>query len=144
MPASCCAFGCRTGYRSEQQPPGGTMHKLPLKQPDLLNHWLRNMHREDFTPNAHSRICSLHFADSDFEQCRTDTSRRRSRQLSENRILRRLKPDAVPRFFSGMPQHLLEEPPRSRSGAATSRARFEQEKHHHEEAEASFWDSDKV
>ncbi len=120
------------------------MHSFPLKQPDLLNHWLRNLRREDFTPTQHSRLCSLHFADSDFEQLRTDTNFQRSRNLSENRTLRRLKPDAVPRFFSGMPQYLLEDPPRSRSGAATSTARAEQDKQHHEEAEASFWDSDKV
>ncbi len=43
-----------------------------------------------------------------------------------------------------MPTYLVEESPGSRSGAATSRARDEQDKRLHEEAETQFWDFDKV
>ncbi len=139
MPAHCCAFGCRTGYRNEQKQPGVTMHRLPVKKPELLNQWLQKMLRKDFTPNEYSRICSLHFADSDFEQCRADTNYRRSRNLSENLLHRRLKEDAVPRFFSGMPIYLTEESAGSRGLAiTTSRVRAEQMKRRHEQAEAKF------
>ncbi len=120
MPAPCTAFGCRTGYHNEPKQAGVWVHRFPLNKPELLKHWLQNMHHENFTPSKHSVICSLHFADSDFYQCRTDKQTRHTRHLNENLKNRRLKDDAVPRIFSGMPNYLMEESPRSRSVTATS------------------------
>ncbi len=130
MPYHCSAYGCRTGYKTEPKQPGVSVHRFPVKNPELLKRWLRSLRRKDFTPTKNSFICSLHFADSDFYQCRTDKMYHRAKNLSENLKHRRLKEEAVPRFFSGMPTYLTmeERPSLSRSVIATTRVRMEQVK----------------
>ena len=53
--------------------------------------WLVNMHREDWSPSAHSRICSDHFKERDIN---------RTGQRVE------LRSDAVPTRFKKFPKHL--------------------------------------
>ncbi len=145
MPKNCCAIGCRTGYRGEEKQPDVTLHKFPLNKPELLQRWLRNLRREDFTPTEHTRICSLHFNDDDFEgSTRMDANASRRRKRGEERKVRLLKPDAVPHIFCGMPSYLSPETPKSRSKAATSSFRAQQVEFRHEDAETDFWDSDRV
>ncbi len=106
---------------------------------------MRNLHRKNFEPTEQSRICSLHFADDDFEQSPNDTNRSRSRLRRESSKRRLLKPDAVPRFFLGMPAaYLLQDTYRSGNSVATSGFRAVQTMRRHEEAEAELWDSERV
>ncbi len=145
MPSTCCAIGCRTGYRGEEKQPDVALHRFPLNKPELLQCWLRNLHREDFTPTEHTRICSLHFNDDDYEGCtRMDANSWRSRKRGHERKVRLLKADAVPHIFSGMPAYLSKETPKSRSQSATSSFRAKQMEFRHEDAETDFWDSDRV
>src|SRR5690606_17810292 len=63
----------------------------PLKRPDVLAQWIRNARRENFTPTASSRLCSLHFEEKYFSKCTNER--------------RRLIETAVPTLFAGHPKH---------------------------------------
>ena len=53
--------------------------------------WLANMHRKDWTPSSHSRICSDHFEE---------------RFLNRTDQIVKLKDEAVPIRFKKFPEHL--------------------------------------
>ena len=47
MPLSCCAPGCRTGYKKEPPDPEVSIHKFPDKEKnrDLHEKWLKAIPR---------------------------------------------------------------------------------------------------
>lgn len=65
-----------------------------------MKKWIHSIRRKNFKPTMASRICSIHFKDSDFIH-------------SERLILDKLKPDAVPSIFPGFPEHLQKKQPRN-------------------------------
>ncbi len=122
MVFTCCAPGCKTGYQSEKsRNPSVSLHKFPKDQA-LVKLWLRKIPREGFTPTSSSRICSLHFRDSDFIRESCDSNKyRRQKTLAK----KRLKDDAVPSCFPNLPKYLstTEETERP-STSASSQARL--------------------
>ncbi|XP_072550382.1 uncharacterized protein [Salminus brasiliensis] len=53
----CCAYNCKNNTKDKSL----AFHSFPLKNPQLLKKWLRNMRWKDWTPEPHSKICSSHF-----------------------------------------------------------------------------------
>ena len=156
MPGSCVAFGCRSGYRDcPGVTPDGykiTFHSFPLSRPELLDKWIRAVHRVDFKPTKYSRVCSRHFTSADFLTTSRDSNqaRRRKKQSDDGTegdfVNRHLKPDAVPCVFYNVPSYLTaaaESTPRlTNLGSALSRR--ETEARRLEVLEESFTADDKI
>ncbi|KAI4901995.1 hypothetical protein NFI96_028652 [Prochilodus magdalenae] len=83
----CCAYNCKNNTKDKSL----AFHSFPLKNPELLKKWLRNIRWKDWTPEPHSKICSSHFE----RKCYSLISGPR----------RRLHTWAVPTIFS-FPDHL--------------------------------------
>ena len=115
--------GCRSGYRKEKLPEGVSSHVFP-KDPARGELWIKAIPRAGFNPARKAVVCSRHFEDSDFEKERKDSNPRR--QLGQLKK-RRLRPDAVPRRFPGLPSYLSSQRPRQRSEAATLESRAQRE-----------------
>jgi len=63
--------------------------------------WTRATGRKDFVPTRYSKLCSLHFVESDFvEERRDSNAARRRKRLSMEMQRRYLKRDAVPSIFT--------------------------------------------
>jgi hypothetical protein len=107
MPSKCSAVNCKSGYDSNKERHDGiTFHRFPLKNKDLLNLWLRRISRVDFVPTQYSKLCSLHFKESDFLYNIVDTNKsRRKRYNQDRRKLRHLQPTAVPSIFENLPSY---------------------------------------
>lgn len=103
--------GCRSGYQQEKLPDGVSSHIFP-KDPGRRNRWIQAIPRADWIPAKKARVCSLHFEDSDFESSRKDSNPSRHRGELKTR---RLKPDAIPRKFLGLPSYLSSARPKERS-----------------------------
>lgn len=131
MPSSCVAFGCKSGYHTQKQSDreqGITFHSFPLHDSVLCDAWVRSVHRKDFQPSKHSKLCSLHFTESDYIQNRSDsnTARRRKKESVSIKPLRRyLKPSAIPTILPNAPHYLTNaknEPRSTNKSTASQRA----------------------
>ncbi|KAL5245952.1 hypothetical protein ACI65C_013360 [Semiaphis heraclei] len=89
MPHSCVAYGCQN-----RASPGQSTHffRFPHSNEELMKKWIEAIKRKNFKPSQHSRICSDHFTNDDF-QIRPDASR----------PLLRL--DATPSVFPAFPPY---------------------------------------
>jgi hypothetical protein len=63
MVNKCVAYGCKSGYKSNDRK-DVTFHSFPKDQ-EMCYKWIRANPRKDFVLSKHSRLCSLHFTDSD-------------------------------------------------------------------------------
>ncbi|MCP4487124.1 MAG: THAP domain-containing protein [Gammaproteobacteria bacterium] len=107
MGFKCAAFGCRSGYDNTNNESGEnpiSMFSFPRKNPEILDIWLRRIRRENYVVTESSRLCSLHFVESDYLVERVDTRKSRL-QKSPARIRKRLKDDAMPTIFPNMPSY---------------------------------------
>lgn len=151
----CAAFGCKSGYDSSRGADSNceeklTFHSFPINNEELCQKWIRANPRQDFVPTKHSRLCSLHFKESDFIEERTDsnTSRRKqkARVSNSDKPLRRyLRYGVVPSIFPNAPAYLTTaggEP--RKTSTATSSSRFEAQSRRLDELEQSFLESDDV
>ena len=114
MPKNCCALNCRTGYRGEVKDDNISLHKFPLKNPVLLNQWLRRLSRKDFTPTDNHRLCSKHFHSDDIVRNTVDSNCRRKRTHDVLKCVY-LREGAVPSIFDStasvsLPSYLSEAP----------------------------------
>ena len=96
----CCAPGCDSGY--DHHTNNVSFHRFP-SDVEKSAKWVRRIHRENFTPTTHSRVCSKHFAASDYIDQRSDSNSSRNRGKLQRR---RLKPDAYPTIFPNLPSYL--------------------------------------
>ncbi len=151
MPAKCCALNCSMGYRGVPKPAGLTFHRFPFANPRILEKWEKKLSRKDFAPTKWSRVCSLHFEAADFEENRTDKHKWRRKKLSDaagsSKICRRrLKPDAVPRKFDGLPSYKTKRTPEKRKSAprASSSARRQLDLSRHDETVQEFLETDRI
>ncbi|XP_060860275.1 THAP domain-containing protein 1-like [Metopolophium dirhodum] len=90
MPVSCVAYGCTNRYKS-----GQNIHffRFPLNNENVNQKWIIALRRKNCIPSQWSRICSIHFIDSDYE-IRPGTTKPC------------LKIDAVPSNFPSFPSYL--------------------------------------
>lgn len=114
MPKTCCVPGCRSGYR-------GTSEKVSLfclpSDADKREQWKRAIPRQEaggFSfDSQHVRVCEKHFDTADVVW--NDTFLVKGDVVSLRREKPKLRPDAVPRRFDGLPAYLSKPKPRSRS-----------------------------
>ena len=109
MVYKCSAFGCKSGYASDNIPNNITFHGYPLKNTDLCEKWIKANPRKNFRPTKYSKMCSFHFHPTDFMTCRTDTnaSRLKKKSAVSNQPLRPiLKEGSVPSIFPNAPSYL--------------------------------------
>jgi THAP domain-containing protein 1/3 len=99
----CVAYGCKSGYKSQQRHAGYekvSFHCVPWQNKALLAKWIEANPRMGWKPSEHSRMCSLHFTVDDFIEERTDKKTRRKRYCADQKLTnRRLKDGAVPSVF---------------------------------------------
>jgi len=107
MVNKCCAYGCKSGYASQDATDVHvTFHSFPRDE-ELRAKWIRANPRKDFTPTKNSRLCSLHFAESDFVEQHCDSNATRRASFDSPQLQRRyLKKDAVPSIFPAAPSYL--------------------------------------
>jgi hypothetical protein len=87
--------GCSAPNCSNSSRQGFRLFIFPL-DPDRRSRWLINCRRDKWSPTAHSRLCEVHFEESQFEPNRTDG-------------WRKLKPNAIPTIFAvPNPPHLFQ------------------------------------
>ncbi|KAH9366529.1 hypothetical protein HPB48_010317 [Haemaphysalis longicornis] len=97
--AYCCVPCCRSDSRSKL--PGISFHEIPADEA-LRQHWIKAIRRDDWEPNTnsnYSRVCSRHFAETEF----TEGKRRR------------LKKGVVPTVFPEYPAYLRPQPLKERT-----------------------------
>lgn len=116
MPNKCVIKNCSSEHHDNQMTI--TLHRFPLNDTAILQQWLNRIPLENFQPKQHSRLCSLHFNDSDFyvESIDSNTTRKRRRTDELKRPF--LKPDAIPSNF-------LSDMSSNRSGNALSSTRLQ-------------------
>ena len=114
MGYKCAAVGCDTGYDKTETsvngeksiiskiPEGVTFLKFPLNNPELCKKWEKNLRRGDFKATKYSRLCSLHFQESDFDEERHDSNKSRQNKLGTVRKQRKLKLSAVPSIWPNL------------------------------------------
>ena len=135
MVNKCCAFGCKSGYIGKNTTTGSgvriTFHSFPQHK-DLRDKWIRANPRRDFVPSKHSRMCSLHFRDSDFVEQPQDSNARRRKQLADDQQLkcRYLKKDAVPTVFLNVPSYLTSPAATPRRAATSTSASSRRQQQH--------------
>ena len=115
MVYTCRIPGCKTGYKSNKSSQKISLFRFP-KNECLKDKWLKIIPRENWTLTDSHRVCANHFYDEDFETTSTDqhVSRKAYRNTPELKQLR-LKANAIPRRFDGLPKYLSKELPSQRS-----------------------------
>ncbi len=136
MVYKCVVPGCKTGSKTRQNAGDGqnehtkiSCHRFPLDQ-DMFNKWVRAIPRGgDWNPHKESRVCALHFYESDFVLYHEDSKGRRQNHQKNLLQKRRLRPTAIPRVFPNLPKYLSVAKPVHRNDHATStaRSRFQNE-----------------
>ena len=123
--SSCVVPGCKSGYGSEGKlPPGVSKHFFP-KDKKRRELWIKAIPRDKWKPSKASIVCSLHFSDDDFKTERQDSNPSRKKFGSLKR--RRLKENAVPTKFPGLPSYLSVSKPKERSKNTSSFNRQQRE-----------------
>ena len=103
-----------------------SFHRFP-SDPVESAKWVRHIHRDNFTATDHTRICSKHFASSDYVDHRTDINSSRNRGALKRR---RLKLGVYPTIFPTLPAYLSSSSnaQRSTNSSASSRMDIENQR----------------
>ena len=141
----CCVPGCRSGYATSTSTSNERVSFHAFSKSNT-SAWLKAIHRMDYVPTSNSRVCSLHFVESDFKTSSTDMDCTRLKNRTSDKLaLRLLKPTAVPSIFRGQPKYLSKvtvKPSQSCLGAAESRREKEEERI--AQLEEQFFESNKI
>ena len=120
----CCVPNCRSGYVTKteelhhRQTTAAVLvsfHSFPVDE-EARRKWLNAIHRQDFDPTKSSRICLLHFYESDFKVISSDTNESRKKVGTGTVQLRLLKQSAVPRIFTNQPTYMTVGLPETTAG----------------------------
>lgn len=79
-----------TAYKCNNRPPNQKLYRFPTNE-QRRKIWTDNVGRNNWVPRITSYLCEVHFEESQFENRRLDGKRK-------------LKPNAVPTVFPGLPQ----------------------------------------
>ena len=105
MPRTCCVPGCRSRYKRNDEKV--SMFSL-RRDTERREKWKRAILRQgtgDFTfDSPHVRVCEKHFDESDI--VRVDQWIIGGAVVTSQRDVLKLRPDAVPRIFDGLPAYL--------------------------------------
>ena len=150
MVNKCCVPNCKSGYvykdASNAPPPSPiniSFHSFPI-DPDMKQKWKTAIPRADQEPNNYSKVCSLHFKESDFQINRKDTQLKYRKDKSRNEMkFKKLLPDSVPNNFPGLPQYFNKKIPDRRSESTSREARFQKQNDANEVEVEEFLAADK-
>lgn len=68
MSFHCCILSCSKSEKDNDESGAPiTLHSFPRSK-NLRDRWVTFTRRMNFTPNSHSRLCSRHFVDQDYEK----------------------------------------------------------------------------
>ncbi|XP_040073973.1 uncharacterized protein LOC115329107 [Ixodes scapularis] len=96
MPHKCCVPGCKGNYDTG---PKVKVFGFP-KDEALRNAWISAVPREDLVITKGTKVCELHFTESDILRESTHTDAATGRTLTVPLSTARLRPKAVPSKFS--------------------------------------------
>lgn len=142
----CSAYGCKSGYDSSRPAKSENISffSYPRKNQELCDKWVKANPRQDFKVTNSSKLCSLHFHDSDFVEERRDSNNSRKHKkaacLNTNKPLRRyLKPDVVPSIFRNAPSYLSKSSSKRKrkTSKATTESRFNNDQRRLDERQVS-------
>ena len=123
MPYKCIVTGCRSGYdhtkTDNNEKEKVQMHKFPTDE-SRRSVWINRIPRKLNKKEKNSRICEKHFLLSDYVTERNDKQNRRINRKGKILKKRKLKEDAVPSVWPGLPAHLTRTPTVPRKTARTS------------------------
>ncbi|KAM7301346.1 hypothetical protein ISCGN_016865 [Ixodes scapularis] len=126
MPKTCCVTGCSSGYRSNKEK--ASLFCLPSSA-ELREKWKRAIPRLEAGgfnfESKNVRVCENHFDVSDV--VRTDEHIVNGVVVSLQQERPRLRTDAVPKIFDGLPAYLTKPKPRSRPAIQRQRAKRRRE-----------------
>lgn len=96
----CPTNGLNKGSR--KNPSGISMHRFPSDD-QVCAQWVEALNRPNWWPKTQSRVCSIHFQNSDFiEESQDQQTRRKKRKFLQGQQKlkrRRLRNEAVPTIF---------------------------------------------
>jgi hypothetical protein len=106
MGAKCAFPHCKSGYKSTSSTKTVPipLHRFPSREkyPKIFELWKKKIARDrpghkKWDPNAHHRVCGLHFSESDYFPDSQDSNLRRKRRKGDTELTRaRLRPEAYP------------------------------------------------
>ncbi|GIY69369.1 uncharacterized protein CDAR_470511 [Caerostris darwini] len=102
MPYTCCVPICRANLKSG---PKVTVFKFPTDEVQKLK-WIAAIRRKDFIPSKNSRVCKMHFLESDIIAEAHGYDEKTGKRLVAPLQVCRLKNDAIPKVFPGYPDYL--------------------------------------
>lgn len=144
MVYKCSAFGCKSGSTNNEDS-GISFHRYPLEDKALLAKWIQNNPRKNFAPTNQSKLCSIHFNESDFINDSRDSNNRRKRSRTISSLQRRyLKQSAIPTIFPNAPKYLSSVKTERPTSTSTSAARLKSVNDRLENLETSFLQSDQI
>ncbi|XP_035234148.1 THAP domain-containing protein 2-like [Stegodyphus dumicola] len=86
MVYTCCVPNCRGNYPNTEKV---QMFSIP-KSDSLRRKWLRAIHRQNFIPSNHSKVCEKHFVESDIERTVEHFDEKKGTSIKINLIRPRL------------------------------------------------------
>ena len=102
MVASCCVYNCTNRVLKNS---GLSFYSFPINK-DIQKKWISRTWRKKFKPSKYSKVCSVHFLDSDYKEG--------PGHGNVSRKYRILKPEAIPSVFPNLPEHLQPKAPKIR------------------------------
>ena len=113
MGYKCCVSGCKSGYATTEASSDRKISFFSFPHDHKLREkWIKNCHRENFTPTKFSRVRSLHFIDKDFAACEKQ---------------RKLLPTTWPMVHQNLPTYLEKIRPTARTTTSSSSSRLQKE-----------------
>jgi hypothetical protein len=103
MVYKCCVPCCRGNYTSGG--PKVRCFSFP-KDEELRRKWLSAIHRENFIPSDHTKVCELHFTKEDYVEFSEAFDEKSGKTISVKLQKSRLKNSAVPSQFPNLPSYL--------------------------------------
>ena len=109
MVNTCVVPECTSGYRSNKSNKY-PLHRFPADR-ERRKIWEHRIPRKNWTSSLNSVICGRHFLPSDYVNKRDDKQSRRVKRKGTDLAYRKVKLNAVPSVWPGLPPLLTKPPP---------------------------------
>ncbi|CAB4060821.1 unnamed protein product [Lepeophtheirus salmonis] len=91
-------YPLQSGYPGQPKEDNVVLHKLPLKDGNLLRKWVRVIPRQNYEPKKCSRLCSKHFTKQNYKL--ESVASNPNRKIRSPLTWRFLKAGSIPSIFS--------------------------------------------
>ncbi|GBP16361.1 ADP-ribosylation factor-like protein 6 [Eumeta japonica] len=102
---TCCVVVIQCDYPLQRVYNSSVSVFFP-KDEDLRRKWIRAIHRKDFVPTAHSKVCQLHFTEDQIRRTAEAYDERTGRKIVAPLKRLYLKDGAIPCVFKNIPKYL--------------------------------------